>query len=64
MKQLNYNDGQQRLNGISAVPKRPRKINVEFLILPAWMGIDKHAKNTASQLSQIGYYMLYCRYLW
>lgn len=56
MKQLNYNDGQQRLNGISAVPKTPKKNKCGILILPAWMGIDKHAKNTASQLSQMGYY--------
>jgi dienelactone hydrolase len=56
MKQINYNDGQQKLNGISIIPAVAKKNKLGILILPAWMGIDKHAKNSASQLAKMGYY--------
>lgn len=51
-----YSDGAQKLNGELSIPKRPTKKNAGVLILPAWMGIDANARQSASQLSAIGYY--------
>jgi dienelactone hydrolase len=51
-----YNDGNQKLNGISSKPKNIKRKKQGILILPAWMGIDDHSKNIAKQLNALGYY--------
>ena len=51
-----YEDGNQKLNGIAAIPGRPNNLKSGILILPAWKGIDNHSKETAAKLSAIGYY--------
>ncbi|CAN5757327.1 dienelactone hydrolase family protein [soil metagenome] len=51
-----YADGSQKLNGELSVPKNHSKKNAGILILPAWMGIDANARQSANQLSAIGYY--------
>lgn len=56
LKPVNYADGNQKLNGYSILPKDPSKNKAGVLVLPAWMGIDKHAKTTAERLSALGYY--------
>lgn len=53
--EVNYNDGDQKLNGLAAVPKTSLQDKPGILILPAWMGIDDHAKDSATQLSDLGY---------
>ena len=35
-------------------PKKPKNIGV--IVLPAWMGIDNHAKESAEALSKLGYH--------
>jgi dienelactone hydrolase len=56
LKAVKYSDESQVLNGfeISATKKSNQKPGI--LILPAWMGIDQHAKNTAESLANLGYY--------
>lgn len=56
LKPVKYNDANQVLNGygIPSAKKSPQKPGV--LILPAWMGIDKLSKDTAENLSKLGYY--------
>jgi dienelactone hydrolase len=56
LKPVNYSDGNQKLNGISSRPKKQSKQKAGILILPAWMGIDKHAKETALKLNDLGYH--------
>ena len=56
LKPVSYKDGKQVLNGFQTKPKKANKEKPGILILPAWKGIDKHAKNTAQQLSDLGYY--------
>lgn len=53
---VQYKDGAQVLNGFQIRPtgKSPQKPGI--LILPAWMGIDKLAKNTAENLAKLGHY--------
>lgn len=53
--EVNYTDGDQKLIGLAAVSKTTLKDLPGVLILPAWMGIDDHAKNTATQLADLGY---------
>lgn len=56
LKPVKYNDGAQVLIGYSIQPKEKNQQKPGILILPAWMGIDTHSKNTAENLSTIGYY--------
>lgn len=56
LKPVKYKDEKQTLNGLSSRPKKQSKQKAGILILPAWMGIDKHAKETALKLSDMGYY--------
>ncbi|MDB5225848.1 MAG: dienelactone hydrolase [Bacteroidota bacterium] len=56
LKPVKYTDGNQKLNGFSILPKDPSKNKAGVLILPAWMGIDKHSQTTAERLSALGYY--------
>lgn len=56
LKPIKYKDENQTLNGFSSRPKKQSKQKAGILILPAWMGIDKHARETALKLSDMGYY--------
>lgn len=53
---VNYNDGTQKLSGFAFNPKKALKNNPGILVLPAWMGIDDHAKESATELTALGYY--------
>lgn len=54
-KTVDYKDGNQVLSGVSVKPTKALKNNPGVLILPAWMGIDDHAKDSANQLAALGY---------
>lgn len=56
LKPVKYNDGKQVLSGFSIQPKSKSLQKPGILILPAWMGIDKLSKDTAENLSKLGYY--------
>lgn len=56
LKSVDYSDGSQKLNGFAAVPKNGLKNKAAVLILPAWMGIDEHSKESALELQKLGYY--------
>ena len=56
LKPIKYNDGTQVLNGFSVQPKSINRQKPGILILPAWMGIDTLSKDTAENLSKLGYY--------
>lgn len=56
IKTIDYKDGTQLLSGVSMSPQKPLKNNPGILILPAWMGVDDHAKDSASRLAALGYY--------
>ncbi|HEX8575253.1 MAG TPA: dienelactone hydrolase family protein [Flavobacterium sp.] len=56
LKAIAYADAGQKLNGFSIGPKKGAITKPGVLILPAWKGIDKHAKESAEQLSRLGYY--------
>lgn len=56
LKPAQYKDGNQILNGFSIVPVKKSIQKPGILILPAWMGIDKLSKDTAENLSKLGYY--------
>ncbi|OYU81222.1 MAG: dienelactone hydrolase [Flavobacterium sp. BFFFF1] len=56
LKAVAYNDGDQKLNGFSIVPTKLGKETKGILILPAWKGIDEHAKESAKKLAELGYY--------
>ncbi|WP_309641381.1 dienelactone hydrolase family protein [Flavobacterium sp.] len=53
---IKYFDDQQTLNGLGKKPLTALKDKPGILILPAWKGIDSHAKDTAEKLSKLGYY--------
>ena len=56
LKTVDYSDGNQKLQGLSATPKKAKANKAGVLILPAWMGIDNNAKESAVTLEQQGYY--------
>ncbi|TDO21453.1 dienelactone hydrolase family protein [Pedobacter duraquae] len=56
LKPVSYTDGSQKLNGLSISPAKGNMKKAGVLILPAWKGIDKHAKDAAEDLSKLGYY--------
>jgi len=56
LKEVSYKDATQKLNGFSIAPKKAIKSKPGILILPAWKGIDNHAKESAQELSKLGYY--------
>ena len=55
LKTIPYADGEQKLEGILAQPKKELKNKAGVLLLPAWMGIDHNAKENASELAKLGY---------
>lgn len=54
-KPVEYKEGSNLLSGISVKPTKALKNNPGILVLPAWMGIDDHAKDTANRLAAMGY---------
>jgi dienelactone hydrolase len=56
LKPVQYKDGNQILNGFKITPIKKSVQKPGILILPAWMGIDKLSKDTAENLSKLGYY--------
>jgi dienelactone hydrolase len=56
LKPVSYQDGSQKLKGFSIAPAGGKKKGAGILILPAWMGIDKHSRKVAGELSQLGYH--------
>ena len=52
---IQYKDGNQVLSGISVKPSKPLKNNPGVLILPAWLGITDHEKESATRLADLGY---------
>jgi len=56
LKPVSYQDGSQKLTGISINPQKGNMKKAGVLILPAWKGIDKHSKDVAEELSRMGYY--------
>lgn len=53
---INYQDGNQKLSGFAIKPQGSTLKKAGILVLPAWMGIDAHAKDTAVELAKLGYY--------
>lgn len=56
LRPVSYADGTQKLNGFSVAPVKGDHKKAGILILPAWKGIDAHAKTAAEDLSKLGYY--------
>ncbi len=56
LKPVNYQDGNQKLSGFAIKPQGSTSKKAGILVLPAWMGIDAHAKDTAEELAKLGYY--------
>ena len=56
LKPIKYIDKTQVLNGFSIQPSKKSPQKPGILILPAWMGIDQHSKDTAENLSKLGYH--------
>ncbi|MGX7666831.1 dienelactone hydrolase family protein [Flavobacterium pedocola] len=56
LKAVPYADGSQKLEGFSGKPAKANPKKAGVLILPAWMGIDTHSKESAAELSKLGYY--------
>ncbi len=56
LKPIDYKDGDQKLSGFVSKPAKSLKNKAGILILPAWMGIDDHAKESAAELSKLGYF--------
>ncbi|MEW5675151.1 dienelactone hydrolase family protein [Flavobacterium enshiense] len=56
LKAIAYADGNQKLEGFSGKPMKANAKKAGVLILPAWMGVDAHAKESALELSKLGYF--------
>lgn len=56
LKPVKYMDKTQVLNGYGIQPSKKSTQKPGILILPAWMGIDQLSKDTAENLSKLGYY--------
>ncbi len=56
LKPVKYKEGTHILNGFGIQPETKSQQKPGILILPAWMGIDKLSKDTAENLSKLGYY--------
>jgi dienelactone hydrolase len=55
LKPVSYSDGNQKLEGLLAQPKKALEGKAGVLILPAWMGIENNAKENAAELAKLGY---------
>jgi dienelactone hydrolase len=56
LQPVQYKDEAQILNGLAIKPNKATAQKPGILVLPAWKGIDSHAKATAEKLSKLGYY--------
>ncbi|CAM4172915.1 MULTISPECIES: dienelactone hydrolase family protein [Flavobacterium] len=56
LQTINYTDGTQKLEGFFAKAKKDNPKNIGIIVLPAWMGIDNHAKESAEALADLGYH--------
>jgi dienelactone hydrolase len=56
LNNITYMDKSQKLNGQLATPTKALDRKPGILILPAWKGIDEHARTVAWQLGNEGYY--------
>ena len=56
LKPIAYAAGAQKLNGFAGAPVKNLANQPGILILPAWKGIDDHAKESAEKLSKLGYF--------
>ena len=55
LKPISYSDGNQKLEGLLAKPGKMNAKKAGVLVLPAWMGIDNNAKESATNLAKLGY---------
>ncbi|HBK84170.1 MAG TPA: dienelactone hydrolase, partial [Flavobacterium sp.] len=53
---VSYNDESQKLEGFFSKPKKPHSKKAGIVVLPAWMGITDHEKESAQNLAKLGYY--------
>lgn len=53
---VEYKDGDQVLSGFGIKPKTALKNKAGILVLPAWMGVDNHSRDSAATLAALGYY--------
>ena len=56
IKTVPYLDGKEKLEGFFFKAEQPNTKNIGIVVLPAWMGIDNHAKESAEALSKLGYH--------
>lgn len=56
LKAVSYSDGAQKLEGFFGKPIKAKAKKTGVLILPAWMGVDGHSKESAQELTKLGYY--------
>jgi len=56
LKAIDYKDGEQVLSGFGIKPTAALKDKPGVLVLPAWLGIDDHSKESATKLADLGYY--------
>ncbi|WP_333877288.1 dienelactone hydrolase family protein [Flavobacterium sp.] len=56
LKAIDYQDGQEILSGFGSTPAKALNEKPGVLVLPAWLGVDEHAKESAKMLSDLGYY--------
>jgi dienelactone hydrolase len=56
LKPIAYTEGSQKLNGFAATPKKALKQKPGIVVLPAWLGINDHAKEVAEKLAGMGYH--------
>ena len=56
LKAIDYKDADQPLSGFGIQPKKELKNKAGVLILPAWLGVDEHSKESATKLAELGYY--------
>jgi dienelactone hydrolase len=55
LKPILYTDGDQKLEGLLAMPTNSSQKKAGVLLLPAWMGIENNAKENATELAKMGY---------
>ncbi len=56
LQTIAYTDGGQKLEGFFAKATVNNPKNVGVIVLPAWMGIDDHSKESAEALAALGYH--------
>ena len=53
---VDYADGNQKLEGFFAKAQKANPKKIGIIVLPAWMGVDAHAKESAESLAKLGYH--------